>query len=87
MSKLKTKIIPIGNSQGIRIPKSVIKQCHLQDEVELEPKGNCLIIKSKANPREGWDKAFRDMAKKGDDKLIYGNSILETDWDKAEWEW
>jgi len=84
MSKLKTKIIPIGNSQGIRIPKSVIKQCHLKDEVELGPKGNCLIIKSKANPREGWDKAFQDMAKKGDDKLLYGNSILETDWDKEE---
>ena len=87
MSTLKTKIIPIGNSQGIRIPKAVLKQCHLQGEVELELKYNRLIIKSKSKQREGWDQAFKSMAEKGDDKILDENILHETNWDKNEWEW
>ena len=87
MSKLKTNIIPIGNSQGIRIPKAVLKQCHLEGEVELEPKGNCLVIKSKRKLRDGWEQAFQTMAEKGDDKLLDQDILLESTWDKNEWEW
>ena len=87
MAKLKTNIIPIGNSQGIRIPKAIIEQCHLEGEVELEPKGNCLIIKSKAKPRDGWEDAFQTMAKNKDDKLLDADIDIETKWDKNEWDW
>ena len=87
MAKLKTNIIPIGNSQGIRIPKTIIEQCHLEGEIELEPKGNCLIIKSKVKPRDGWDDAFKAMAKNKDDKLLDGDILIETNWDKDEWDW
>lgn len=87
MARLKTNIVHIGNSQGIRIPKAVLKQCHLQGEVELEPKGNCLIIKSKGKPREGWDQAFKTMARNEDDKMLFEENSLETEGDRNEWEW
>jgi len=45
MRKMKTTIIPIGNSKGIRIPKAVLEQCNFSKDVSLEVKGDCLIIK------------------------------------------
>jgi antitoxin MazE len=46
MAPLKTNVVRIGNSQGVRIPKTLLEQCHLQGEVELEPRGNYLILRS-----------------------------------------
>ena len=54
MASVKTTIVQIGDSQGVLIPKYLLEQCHLQAEVELEPRGNYLIIKALTTPRVGW---------------------------------
>jgi len=82
---MKTTIIQIGNSQGIRIPKPLLKQCNFQNEVELEIHDNELVIRSPHTPRKGWDKKFAAMAAKGDDKLL--DAETKTKWDEEEWEW
>jgi hypothetical protein len=38
----------------------------------------------KRKPRAGWDRAFREMHERGDDKLI---ELPESSWDKDQWEW
>jgi antitoxin MazE len=63
MAPLKTNVVRIGNSQGVRIPKTLLEQCHLQGEVELEPRSDYLILRSAKKPRTGWDAAFEAMAK------------------------
>ncbi|MBF0288727.1 MAG: AbrB/MazE/SpoVT family DNA-binding domain-containing protein [SAR324 cluster bacterium] len=80
------KIIRIGNSQGIRIPKPLLEQSGLKEEVELKIEDNQLIIRPLSNPREGWDKAFKMMAKKHDDSLL-DDELNLTNWEKTEWEW
>jgi len=83
-----TRIVKIGNSQGIRIPKILLEQSGLQDEVELEVKNNQLIIRQKRNIRQDWENAFRLMAAKSDDQLLDRDSILnQSSWDNEEWEW
>jgi antitoxin MazE len=82
---MKVTIIQIGNSQGIRIPKPILKQCKLQNEVELEIHKNELVIRSLGAPRKGWSKKFATMAAKGDDALL--DSYVQSKWDKEEWEW
>ena len=83
-----TRIVKIGNSQGIRIPKILLEQSGLQEEVEIEVEKNQLIIRSKRNIREGWDNAFRLMAIKGDDQLLDRDSLVnQSSWDSQEWEW
>ncbi|MEW6738189.1 MAG: AbrB/MazE/SpoVT family DNA-binding domain-containing protein [Acidobacteriota bacterium] len=84
---MKAQIIKIGNSQGIRIPKSILEQTGLKDEVELEIENNKIIIQPVKKPRQGWNEAFREMAKRGDDKLIDEDLTGKTSWDKEEWEW
>jgi len=84
---MKTNVIRIGNSRGIRIPKALLEQCHLRDEVELEVKDDHLVVRSISNPRSGWADAFRRMHEQGDDALLDEEPVPSTQWDKTEWEW
>ena len=83
---MKSRIVRIGNSQGIRIPKPVLEQAGLSDEVEIDVRGNTLVIRPARRPREGWDAAFRDMAARGDDALL-DRDLPSSKWDEEEWEW
>jgi antitoxin MazE len=84
---MKTALIKIGNSQGIRIPKPILEQCGLRDEVELEVQHGELIIRSARHPRQDWEQAFQRMAALGDDALLDPEVAASTTWDEVEWEW
>ena len=84
---MKTKIVRIGNSQGIRIPKSLLHQCRLEGPVEVDVQGNQLVVRSLARPRDGWDEAFRAMHRTGDDQLLDHAGASTSRWDLDEWRW
>ena len=84
---MKTRIVRIGNSRGIRIPKPLLDQTGLQGEVEIARRTALLIIRAARKPREGWDAAFREMARRGDGALIDDAPPSLSGWDKDEWEW
>jgi antitoxin MazE len=84
---MKTRIIRIGNSQGIRIPKLYLQQTGLGEEVNLEVQENEIIIRPSHRPRHGWAEAFQAMAKHGDDQLLDEEAMNQSGWDEAEWQW
>ena len=84
---MKTNIVRIGNSKGIRLPKSVLQQCHLEDTVDMEVEDDVLIIRSVRAPRRGWADAFAVMSSRKDDKLLDTDTALATKWDRTEWRW
>ena len=81
---MKAKLVPIGNSKGIRIPKTVLDQCRFSKEVELEVRGNSLLVKPLKATREGWAKAFEQMHVNGDDHLSVTDSSTSS-WDSKQW--
>lgn len=82
---MKARIVRIGNSRGIRIPKPLIEQTGLKDDVEIIVQGNALVISPVGRPRAGWSEAFRAMAAHGDDQPL---DVAEpTRWDEDEWQW
>lgn len=82
---MKVNIVPIGNSKGVRIPSTVLRQCNLYEQVELEVQNNKIILKPlKHKAREGWDDAFRLMHEQKDDALLFDESV---DSDMKDWEW
>jgi antitoxin MazE len=83
----KTRIIKIGNSQGIRIPKLLLEQVDLGQEVELEVQQDQIVIRATRSPRQGWDEQFQAMAHRGDDQLLDGETLNLTAWDADEWKW
>ncbi|MBN1842098.1 MAG: AbrB/MazE/SpoVT family DNA-binding domain-containing protein [Deltaproteobacteria bacterium] len=84
---MRASIIKIGNSKGLRIPKPILEQTGIRDDVEIELEKNQIIIRPVQNAREGWDKAFKKMAEKGDDKLIIDDRDITNSWDDEEWQW
>jgi antitoxin MazE len=67
---IKTNIVKIGNSQGVRIPKRLLEQANIDKAVELEIQDGRVIIRSASVAREGWEGAFKAMAAAGDDALL-----------------
>ncbi len=63
-------IIRIGNSKGIRLTKTLIEKYNFTDTVELILEKEFIILKPKMTPRKGWEKSFKKMHEKGDDKLL-----------------
>jgi antitoxin MazE len=84
---MKTRIVSIGNSQGIRIPKPLLLETGLEGEVEIIAEDGALVIRSVKATREGWAAAFQEMARRGDDALIDNVSQSLSAWDENEWEW
>jgi antitoxin MazE len=84
---MRASIIKIGNSQGLRIPKPILEQTGIRDDVEIELEKNQIIIRPVQNAREGWDKAFKKMAKNDDDKLVIDDGEITNTWDEEEWQW
>ena len=84
---VKTRIVKIGNSQGIRIPKIFLEQSALGEEVELALEAEQIVIRSARGVRRGWEAAFQAMNARGDDDLLDGETPLPTAWDEEEWEW
>ncbi len=89
---VKARIVKMGNSQGIRIPKLLLEQLGLSDQIEMEVAENQLIIRAapQAEPqaaRQGWEAAFREMAQRGDDQLLDADAVNAASWDESEWEW
>lgn len=84
---MKTRIVRIGNSRGIRIPKAFLEQAGLSGDVEIHARNNSLVIKPAEKPRAGWAEAFRRMAEWGDDVLLDDSAPSLNGWDEDEWEW
>ena len=82
---MQADLIRIGNSKGVRIPKTVIEQCGFEQRVEMRVEGDSLIITPGRNARSGWDQAFQAMARHGDDAPPIPEHL--TRFDETEWEW
>ncbi|MGO8703243.1 MAG: AbrB/MazE/SpoVT family DNA-binding domain-containing protein [Candidatus Brocadiia bacterium] len=81
---LRARIVRVGNSRGIRIPKVVLDQLDIGPEVEMAVQSDRLVIRAARRTREGWSRRFAAMAAQQDDRLV-----LEVPgrWDKSEWQW
>lgn len=84
---MRARVIKIGNSKGVRIPKAILSQTGIRDDVEIEIDENHIIIRPVNNWREGWDTAFSAMAENNDDKLLIKDEEMSHSWDEEEWQW
>ena len=82
---MKARLIQIGNSRGIRLPKTVLAEAQLEDEVELKAEPGRIVIRSARRPRAGWAEAAQTMRQRSEDRLI--DSPASTRFDRDEWEW
>lgn len=78
-------VVAIGNSKGVRIPKSILDQLQISDKVDMEIENQQIVLKPiKEQPRAGWAQAFQEMHEAQEDSLLLAEIPEEKDF---EWEW
>lgn len=82
---MKARLVRIGNSRGIRLPKPLIEQAGLTEEVELRLQSGAITIRPAAGARVGWADAAKLMRARGDDRLL--DPPTPTRFDEKEWTW
>jgi len=82
---MKLRLIRIGNSRGVRLPKPLIEEAGLEEEVEVHARGNTLVITSRRQARAGWAQAARQARERGGDRLL--DAPTNTRFDREEWRW
>jgi len=82
---MKTHLVRIGNSRGVRLPKTIITQAGLTDEVELGVRDGAVIIARATSARAGWADAAKQMHQRDEDRLI--DAPTPTRFDEKEWQW
>lgn len=80
---MEVSVIQIGNSKGIRLSKTLLERYDIRDTVELILEKGHIIIKPKAEPRKGWERAFKRMHELGDDKALMHDVFEDEDFE--EW--
>jgi len=82
---MKVHIVQIGNSRGVRLPKVLLEEAQLDDEVELQAEPGRIVIRRATKPRAGWAAAARRMRERGEDRLL--DPPKATRFDREEWKW
>ena len=80
---MEVSIVPIGNSKGLRLSKTLLEKYNIKDKVELILEKGFIIIRPIDQPRKEWEEAFKSMHENGDDELLI-DSIFEEE-NVEEW--
>jgi antitoxin MazE len=80
---MEISVIPIGNSKGIRLTKTLLEKYNIKDTVELILEKGYIILKPISKPRKGWEKAFKKMHDNNDDKLLVNDVFADENFE--EW--
>jgi antitoxin MazE len=82
---MKSRLVAVGNSRGVRLPKPLLEQAGLPDEVELEVRGNTIVIAPSRRPRAGWAEAAADLCASDGARLL--DEPTSTRFDEGQWRW
>lgn len=82
---MEAKIIAIGNSRGVRLPKKILEAANLEsaETVVLSITTDGLLLSPARKPRDGWAAAAKQAALQHEDSwegLPPWNQSDETDW-------
>ena len=81
----RTRIVRIGNSRGIRVPRALLEQANLREDVELYAEPGRIVVRSAESPRAGWAETARAVRERGEGQLL--DPPRPTRFDEEEWEW
>jgi antitoxin MazE len=83
--QMKARLVQIGNSRGIRLPKPIIEEAQLADEVDIHVREGSIVITSMAKPRAGWADSAKKLRDQNADVLM--DSYVATQFDESDWKW
>ena len=82
---MRTRLIRIGNSRGIRIPKALVEAAGLDVALRIRVVDEGLLLERVEDPRAGWAEAARKLEGRDEGGLL--DDPVPTVFDESEWEW
>ncbi len=82
---IRTRIIQIGNSKGIRLAKPILEQAGIEDEVELKVEDGQITILPVKHARHNWEERILASGTAGEEEILIPD--LESKWDDTDWVW
>jgi antitoxin MazE len=82
---MKARLVRIGNSRGVRLPKPLIEEAGLTEDVELHVQEGKIVISRVSRVREGWSQEAKKLAAREEDHLL--DEPTATHFDTEEWNW
>jgi antitoxin MazE len=82
---MKARIVRIGNSRGVRLPKPLIEQAGLEEDVDLRVHGNTIVIAQRRPRRAGWARAAQELRAEDGDRML--DAPAPTRFDETGWKW
>ena len=68
------KLVNIGNSKGVRLPKKLIERYHLKEKLTLEELDEGILIKAdEPLDKLSWEETFKEMARENEDWSDFDN--------------
>ncbi len=83
--RMRARLVRIGNSRGVRLPKPLIEEAGLGEEVEILVRDGTIVIASAQQPRTGWAAAAKRLRERDQDRLL--DPPASTRFDREEWKW
>jgi len=71
------KIVPIGNSLGIRLPKNLLQKYGLSNSLVLEETDRGLLLRKKHDDKLSWVDTYKAMANEAEDWGDYDSTLLD----------
>ncbi len=76
-AKIELKVVRIGNSRGVRLPKAVLDRYEIKGALVLEAREEGLLLRGKKDKRMTWEETFRDMAREKEDWSDFDATVAD----------
>jgi len=81
---LELKVVPIGNSKGVRLPRPLLAKYHIGETVLLEVRDDGLLLRGKGGDRLSWEETYKQAAREREDwsdlEATLADGLDEEDW-------
>jgi antitoxin MazE len=71
------KLISIGNSKGVRIPKAILQKYGFSDTLLLEETEKGILLRKKDEQKLSWEDTFKAMAAEQEDWEDFDTTLLD----------
>jgi antitoxin MazE len=82
---MKAKLVQIGNSRGVRLPKPMIEEARLHDNIDIHVVEGSIVITSNFKQRSSWADSAKRLHDQNGDVLL--DQTNPTSFDETEWKW
>ena len=74
---IELKVVAIGNSRGVRLPKAILERYEIKDALILEAREDGLLLRGKRNKRLTWEETYREAAREREDWSAFDAALTD----------